>query len=521
MSLALVERARRHADRIAVLGPEGAFTYRDLLRSSAAVASALLRGRPDLLEERVCYLIPPGFDHVAVQWGIWRAGGLAVPLATSHPPAELAWILDDAEPTAVVAAPALRDHVAGAARDGDLPLLSSGDLLSAPRAEEGELPAPTPDRAALMLHTSGTTGRPKGVVHTHATLRAQVAVLVEAWRWSRDDHVLLTLPLHHVHGIVNVLSCALWSGGCCQMLPAFHAPEVWERLARGDVTLYMAVPTLYRRLIEAWEAAEPRTRARWSEGARALRLTVSGSAALPVPTLERWQEITGQRLLERYGMTEIGMALSNPLDGERRAGHVGVPLPGVEVRLAAEGGGAATGKGSAGPGEIEVRGPAVFREYWRRPAETRAAFTPDGWFRTGDLAVVEDGAWRILGRISQDILKSGGEKVSALEVEDVLRTHEDVADCAVVGLPDPEWGERVCAAVVARSGRTLDPNALRAWAAARLAPAKVPKDVVVVPSLPRNTLGKVTKPAVRALLARAGSGAPGRDAQPTRLDGLP
>jgi len=208
---------------------------------------------------------------------------------------------------------------------------------------------------------------------------------------------------------------------------------------------------------------------------------MSGSAALPLGTLERWREITGHTLLERYGMTEIGMALSNPLHGQRRPGFVGSPLPEVEVRLV--------------DGELEVRGPGVFLEYWRRPDETRAAFR-DGWFRTGDTAVLEDGGYRLLGRTSTDIIKTGGYKVSALEIEATLREHEAVRDCAVVGVPDPEWGERVCAAVEVHKNRTLSTADLREFARARLAPYKVPKTIVQVEVLPRNAMGKVVKPDV-------------------------
>lgn len=496
-SVPLFERAAEHGDRIAVVAPEGVFTYHDLLGTSAMAATRLLAGRDDLAEARVCFLVPPGWDHLATQWGIWRAGGMAVPLAVSHPPAELAYVLDDADPEVVVAHPDLADRVAGVAAERALPLLQTPALLA--EGPGARLPALEPGRRAMMLYTSGTTGRPKGVVATHGNVEAQVRALVEAWGWRPNDHILLTLPLHHVHGIVNVLTCALWSGAVCQILPAFDAREVWTRIGRGDLTLYMAVPTLYRRLIDAWEAAQEDEQRIWSECARGMRLMVSGSAALPVPTLERWEEITGQRLLERYGMTEIGMGLSNPLSGERRPGHVGTPLPGVEARLVDEEG-RVVEQGDAG--QIQVRGPAVFGEYWRRPDATTEAFTDDGWFCTGDRAVVQDGAWRILGRESVDILKTGGEKVSALEIEDVLRTHPGVADCAVVGVPDPSWGERVCAAVVApEAGPAPDPEALRAFAKERLAPWKVPKDVRVVEALPRNALGKVTKPAVKELFA--------------------
>lgn len=494
MPLPLFARACDHAGRIAVVAPEGVFTYRDLLEASGAAANRLLAGREDLQEARVCFLVPPGWDYVAVQWAVWRSGGIAVPLATSHPAAELAYVLDDAEPEVVVAHPSLAARIAAVAAERGLEVVETPALI-----EEGpvaSLPVLSPGRRAMMLYTSGTTGRPKGVVTTHANNEAQVRSLVEAWGWREGDHILLTLPLHHVHGIVNVLTCVLWSGAVCQILAKFEPVETWERIARGDLTLYMAVPTLYGRLIAAWEAADAPTRERWSAAARGLRLMVSGSAALPVPTLERWEEITGQRLLERYGMTEIGMGISNPLHGERRPGHVGQPLPGVEVRLVDEAG-APVAEGTSG--QIEVRGPGVFGEYWRRAEATAEAFTPDGWFRTGDRAVMVDGSYRILGRESVDILKTGGEKVSALEIEDELRNHPGVGDCAVVGVPDPDWGERVCAAVVARPGASPTPEELRSFVKERLAPYKVPKEVRVVGELPRNAMGKVTKPDVKKL----------------------
>ena len=345
-----------------------------------------------------------------------------------------------------------------------------------------------------MLHTSGTTGRPKGVVHTHGSIAAQVDALLEAWAWSDRDRILLVLPLNHVHGLVNVTLCALAAGACCEAPGGFDAESTWSRLASGDLTLFMAVPTIYARLIATWEEADEATRARWSAGARQLRLMVSGSAALPVSTLERWREITGHVLLERYGMTELGMVLSNSLT-RRVPGHVGEPLPGVEVRLVDDAG---SDVADGTPGELLVRGPNVFHEYWRRPDATAEAFT-DGWFRTGDVAVREPDGYRMLGRSSVDIIKSGGEKVSALEIEEVYRTHPGVADCAVVGIEDPEWGERVCVAVVRTPGATDEAESLRAWGKQRLAPAKVPSRYVFVDALPRNTMGKTIKPEVKHL----------------------
>jgi malonyl-CoA/methylmalonyl-CoA synthetase len=260
--------------------------------------------------------------------------------------------------------------------------------------------------------------------------------------------------------------------------------------------VFTAVPTIYHRLIASWEAASPNVQRMRSEGCRRARLMMSGSATLPVRTLERWREISGHTLLERYGMTEIGMALSNPLRGERRSGRVGSPLPGVTARIVDESG-RAVAEGT--PGELEVRGRGVFLEYWRRPDETRRAFR-DGWFRTGDVAIVEDGAYRLLGRTSVDIIKTGGYKVSALEIEEVIRAHPAVFDCAVVGVADPEWGERVSAAVELRERASLVLADLQSWTKARLAPYKVPRELHCLRSLPRNAMGKVMKPELAKLI---------------------
>lgn len=486
----LIERAQRHAGRTALVDGRGPTAYEELLNHSGRIAAGLLAGAADLEERRVAFLVAPGRDHVAVQWGIWRAGGIAVPLAPSHPDRELEYVLADAEPAAVVGDAEHADRLGPLAAARGIWFTTPDEL-----GDEGPVPLPriASARAAMMVYTSGTTGRPKGAVTTHGSLRAQITTLVEAWEWAPGDRVLHVLPLHHVHGIVNALGCALWSGACCEFLPRFEPVAVWDRLASGSITLFMAVPTMYGRLVAAWDAVAQETRMRWSAGAARLRLMVSGSAALPVAVLARWREITGHTLLERYGMTEIGMALSNPLRGDRRPGTVGFPLPGVELRLVDDTG-ATVAPGL--PGEIEVRGPQVFREYWRRPAETAAAFR-DGWFRTGDVAVVEDGYYRILGRQSTDIIKSGGYKVSALEIEELLREHPAVEDCAVVGQPDPDLGERVEAVVVLRPGTSLDAEALQVWARERLAPYKVPRGVRFLAELPRNTLGKVQKSGLR------------------------
>ena len=486
----LLQRASAFADRTAIVDAHGTWTYGHLLRRSASLASLLLDGSADLRGARVLLLaLPAGFDHVAAQWAVWRAGGVLVPLSIAQPPAEWAHCCDDAQPSLAMVEPQQADALLSIARERGIRLVptTAGQVLPASR------PRIEPDRPALMLYTSGTTSRPKGVVLTHANIQAQVECLTQAWGWREDDRIPLVLPLNHVHGLINVVACALWSGAACEVPTGFQPVGTWERLASGDLTVFMAVPAIYVRLIETWQAADPDTRVPWSAGAARLRVMVSGSAALPVTVLETWRAITGHTLLERYGMTEIGMALSNPLEGERRPGFVGVPLPGVEVRLLDEHGGAVD---AGAPGEIHVHGPGVFREYWHRPIETAAAFRADGWFRTGDVAVVENGMYRILGRLSVDIIKTGGEKVSALEIEAVLREHDAVADCAVVGIRDARWGECVSAAVVLRPNATLDLAGLRDWARSRLAGARLPRRLLVVDALPKNAMGKVSKPGV-------------------------
>lgn len=492
------DRLEAFGDRTAVLDPDGAHSFVDILGHGRSMADTLLAGRPDLDGERVAVVCRPGRDFCAALLGVWLAGGVAVPLHPAHPLAELTHPVTDAGVSAVVCSSVHRPladalAVVASVPQGQVHDVSERDRTTA--APPLELPTVDPERPALMVYTSGTTGAPKGAVHTHRSVLAQVASMAEAWRWSSADRVLLVLPLHHVHGIVNVTLTALWSGALCEAQGGFDPLATWERLASEELTLFMAVPTVYARLVAAWEAADQGTRERWSAGAARLRLMVSGSAALPVETLDRWERITGQRLLERYGMTELGMVLGNRLD-QRVPGHVGWPFPGVEVRVVDDDGVAVP---PGAPGELQVRGPQTFAGYWNRPDATAEAFV-DGWFRTGDVAALDPEGYRLLGRASVDILKTGGEKVSALEIEEVFRTHPAIDDCAVVGVPDLEWGDRVCIAVAAAPGAVVPPiDELRAWGKERLAPAKVPSRLLVLDELPRNALGKVTKPAITRL----------------------
>ena len=487
MSLPLIERALDFSDRTALSDGAGGYTYEKLLGDSGRGASRLLAGRGDLREGRVAFMVESTYDHVRVQWSIWRAGGIAVPLCLTHPAPELEYVLDTTRPALALASPAYAGLLAPLAQARGIDFLSVEDVAGEPAA----IPDVSPGRGAMILFTSGTTGRPKGVVITHANIAAQIRSLVEAWEWNEDDRILLTLPLHHIHGIVNVIGCALWSGARCDMLTGFDAGKVIDRLSNGDLSLFMAVPTIYHRLIAHLDKASPSERQKFRDGCDRLRLMVSGSAALPIPVLERWRELSGHTLLERFGMTEIGMGLSNSLRGERMPGEVGRPLPGVEARLVDDAG---VPIGEGVPGEIQIKGATVFSEYWERPEATAEAFTPDGWFRTGDTAVVEDGRYRILGRSSVDILKSGGEKISALEIEDVLLRHDAVGEVAVVGIDDEEWGQRVVAVVVTTA--PVEEEELKEWCRAHLAAHKVPKSYLFTEAIPRNPLGKTLKTEV-------------------------
>lgn len=476
----IVRRALERDDRTAIIEGGRPFSYRELYEQSARVARFLLAKSDDLAGARVGFIVPPGFSFVAVQWGIWSAGGIAVPLPVMYPKAELEYIINDCEISTVIADDTLRDR---------LPTVNVHSISEAAADGDKALPPVDKSRPAMILYTSGTTSRPKGVVMTHEGIEAQITTLVSAWGWTENDHTLLVLPLHHVHGLINVVSCALWAGAKCEMMPRFDARQAWSAFSRGDVTVFMAVPTVYSKLITEWEAANDKKAL--SKGCGKMRLMVSGSAALPVSTLVKWQEITGHIIMERYGMTETGMTLSNPLIGERVPGSVGSPLPGVNVRLAGDDGRpVADGE----PGEIQVKSAGMFKEYWNRPDATRQAFTLDGWFCTGDVAVREKDVYRILGRKSVDIIKTGGYKVSALEIEETLRAHPAVSDCAVVGVDDKTWGQKVCAAVIVKA--KIEATSLRSWAKERLAPYKVPSEIRIVQDLPRNALGKPVKPEV-------------------------
>jgi malonyl-CoA/methylmalonyl-CoA synthetase len=490
----LLRRLAGHRGEARALSAPGvAWSYAELRTRADRLAGALAGGTGGLAGAPVAFLVEPGPGHLATLLGILRAGGLAVPLSPLHTRPELEYQLANAAPVARLATPGLRATLEAAA--GEAPVLTLDELGAQPTAAPLP-PLPAAGAPAIMLYTSGTTGRPKGVRLAHEAVAATVASLETAWRWRADDRLLHVLPLHHTHGLIVAALGALWAGAEARFA-AFEAEPVWDALAGVDrdtearITVFMAVPTIYAKLMEAFRAANGERRARWAHGAARLRLMTSGSAALPASLLEELRAATGQTLLERYGMTEIGMALSNPYDGPRVPGAVGTPLPGVEVDIVGDDG-APVPVGE--PGELRVRSTQMFSGYHGDEAATAASFDAEGRFRTGDTGVRDAaGVVRLLGRTSVDIIKSGGYKISALEIEAALRDHPALAEIAVIGEPDPTWGERVCACVVTRAGAALSLEDLQAFARERLAAYKVPRALRLLPALPRNAMGKVQK----------------------------
>ena len=362
--LEIIEQATKHSNNIAVISESNPYTYSELVSASEAFATTLLllTNKYDLAESPVAFMVEPSFDYVKVQWGIWRAGGVAVPLALSHPLPSLRYTLEDTKASIVVVSPGYEGRLKPLTDKLNIKLLVLGNEVTT----KAELPDINSSRRAMILYTSGTTSLPKGVVITHRNIEAQITTLVDAWQWSENDHILCVLPLHHVHGIINVVSCALWSGACCEFLPAFSPEKVFKIFQESNVNVFMAVPTIYYKLMGYWESLPTDEQKRLSTRMQKFRLMVSGSAALPVTVMEKWETISGHRLLERYGMTEIGMALSNPYNRERKAGYVGSPLPGVEIRLVNEHHEDVTNES----GEILVKGNTVFSEYWGKPEAT-------------------------------------------------------------------------------------------------------------------------------------------------------
>jgi len=471
--------------------------------------------------DRVALFLENSPTFVAAYLGIYLAGGIVVLVNTQYRQVELRHLLNDAEVRLCVTDPPRYAELARLIQE--LPSLEAVIIVG----EEGptvrvetdlrrrEMPlfaeyrwerflaegnqalfrVPSGEAVALIGYTSGTTGRSKGAMLTHANLAANAWAVTTAWRWTADDRLLLTLPLFHAHGLGVGTHGTIWTGATADLRRRFEASEVYDTLLEGQTTMFFGVPTMYTRLLV--EAAKRDRRP------PPIRLYVSGSAPLSAQTFADFEKAFGQRILERYGMTETLMNTTNPYDGERRPGTVGMPFPGQEARivdlqtrLPIE---------DEREGEIQVRGPHVFKGYWRNPEATAAAFDQDGWFNTGDVGWRSvDGYYTISGR-ARELIITGGYNVYPREVEEVLLTHPDVSEAAVLGLPDPDFGERVVAAIVRRPEAkpgSPSPEDLVALCRDQLASYKKPRQIFFVESLPRNALGKIQKHLLREDLGR-------------------
>ncbi len=449
------------------------YRYADLEAGSARFAN-LLRAAGLAPGDRVVAQIDKRPEAVFLYLGCLRAGLVYVPLNTAYQEREVAYFLADAEPEAAFCRESCRAWFRA------VPNLFSLEDAAGQSADFRTVDSAPGDLAAL-IYTSGTTGRSKGAMLTHGNLSSNAFTLHRAWGFRPGDVLLHALPLFHVHGLFVALHTALANASPMLFLEKFDAPEVIRRLPRA--TVFMGVPTYYVRLL-----ADSRLDRALCAG---MRLFVSGSAPLLEDTFNQFRQRTGHTILERYGMSEAGMISSNPYEGKRRAGTVGPPLPGIEVRVAGD------------PGEIEVRGPNVFAGYWRQPGKTREEFTADGWFRTGDIGRFSaDGYLSIVGR-AKDLVISGGYNVYPKEIELVLDAIPGVAESAVIGVPHPDFGEAVTAVVVLRSGAQLTEAAVIEHLKSRLANFKVPKRVHFVAELPRNAMGKVQKNVLRETFTRA------------------
>jgi len=454
---------------------------------------------------RVALFLPSSPSFVAAYLGAHAAGAAAVLVNTQYRQVELRHILGDSAPQLVVT------DAAGAAELGglldELPEPARLLVLDPYRHEPwaaGTLagPFPAPHELAVLAYTSGTTGRAKGAMLTHGSLATNSAAVAQAWRWTTADHLLLTLPLFHIHGLGVGLHGTLLAGASLELRPRFDAAEVLDTLASNTHTLFFGVPTLYTRLIAEAQSRLSDNQASPSGyrlSAIGYRLFVCGSAPLSAQTFAAFEELFGQRILERYGMTETGMNLTNPYDGERRPGSVGAPFPGQAARVVEPRTRAELPDGEVG--EIEVRGPHVCAGYWRNPEATAEVFHADGWFSTGDLGWRSaDGYYTLTGR-AKELIISGGYNIYPRELEELLLEHPEVQECAVIGMPDADFGEQVVAVIVpANPAHPPTPEELDTFCRERLAAYKRPRTIRYVDSLPRNALGKVEKRRLKARL---------------------
>jgi malonyl-CoA/methylmalonyl-CoA synthetase len=473
---------RQFADRTFIEEDGGrSWTYREIEREAGRLA-ARLQALGVAPGERVLVQTDKNVETLILYFAAIRAGAIYLPLNVDYTESELEYFVEDARPALAVCRDAsgpLFERIG----KGQLVVRTLGQILVDLPAQEAAPARREPDDIAAILYTSGTTGKPKGAMLTGGNLVANGEMLAQFWRFTPEDRLIHALPIFHVHGLFVAMHCVLFSGAAAVFMPKFEAGAVIRRMA--DCSVLMGVPTFYIRLL----ADQRFTR----EAAAHMRLFISGSAPLSADIHRAFEERSGHRVLERYGMTETGMLTSNPYDGERRAGYVGPPLPGVELRIAEFESARVLPQGEVGI--VEVRGPNVFKGYWRMPEKTAAEFRPDGFFITGDMGFIDaDGYVQLVGR-EKDLIISGGLNVYPAEVEALLDDRADVAEAAVIGVPHPDLGEAVVAVV--QPAGAFDPEAVREEMRKDLAAFKVPKRIIAVDELPRNTMGKIQKKLLR------------------------
>ncbi len=488
---ALVAPLEMRRDAVLIRPDDSEVTGEQLFALSGQIANVLLDAGVEP-GHRVAMQCEKSIEALALYLACLRVGSLFLPLNTAYMPAEMDYFVGDAEPTIVVSSIQAADQLAPICANHNATLFtlgenSDGTLMDAARvagtdcliAERG------PDDLAVILYTSGTTGRSKGAMLSHKNLLSNAESLSEAWRFTSEDRLLHALPIFHAHGLFVAINVSLNVGASMIFLPKFDINVVMDKI--GSATTMMGVPTFYTRML-----ADERCN---SKNLSHMRLFVSGSAPLLAETHREFEAKTGQRILERYGMTETTMNSSNPYDGDRRAGTVGFPLPNIELRVVDPETGDELPKGDIG--SLEVRGPNVFQGYWRMPEKTAEDFRDDGFFITGDIAKFdEDGYITIIGR-SKDLVISGGYNVYPKEVETEIDDLDGVNESAVIGVPHPDFGEAVLAVVVPKSGVKLVADQITLPLQKRLAKFKCPKKVIFVEALPRNTMGKVQKNELR------------------------
>jgi len=510
---AFTENARKYPDKVAL-----EFIEPPLQRLTYAELDELINRTEGYLQsmglqpgDRIALQLPKCLEFILLHLATARLGAISLPLNPAYPPDELKYFLEDSGAKLFFALESSRETIQTILSElqdlqecvflnpdtpdefqskvSDYPP-SSGIFPQEVReiGDEHRLPDQRLDNdTALLIYTSGTTGRPKGAEITHGNLVSNLEALHEAWGWRPDDILLHVLPIFHFHGLIVAFHGALHAGATVLLMRKFDERNILQNLVDHRCTVLMAVPTIHKRLLDVPDAKK--------FDLAHVRLITSGSDRLPDDIFTKFQQTFGHTLLERYGMTETGMNCSNPLNGERRIGSVGMPLPGVELRIVDSESGEILPDGKIG--DIQLRGPNVFKGYWKQPDKTSASFSSDGWFKTGDLGFREEDSYVTLCGRSKDLIISGGLNIYPPEVERVIVEHPAVNACAVIGCPDEEWGERVTAVVVLHRDEAVSESDLIAFCRERLAAYKAPKSIVFNDDLPRNAMGKVQKAKLR------------------------